>query len=188
MIPFPKKKYKTIVIDPPWKIQPISPSISKKFHSPLAKGLPYETMTDKELLEFPIDKFTDDTAGLFLWTTHSKIEFAFELLKKWGFHFHCLLTWNKLEGINCWGFTRNSEFVLYGYKKKNIVRLDSKKNMPTSFTERRTTHSTKPQTFYNLLLRSTPEPRIDIFARRTRVGFDVWGNDPKLENQPLEMF
>jgi len=180
-------KYRTVVIDPPWQITPISESISKKFHSPLAKGLPYNTMTDKELEQFPINDFCDDNCDLFLWTTHSKLLFALELIKIWGFKYHCLMTWDKKEGINCWGFTRNSEFIIYCYRGKMGIRLDSKKNIPTVFHEKRTTHSTKPQTFYNLIMKSSLEPRIDIFARKKHIGFDSFGNQAE-EPLTLEAF
>ena len=40
MIPFPDKKYKTIVIDPPW---PIEPMILKKYQL----TIPYKTMENK---------------------------------------------------------------------------------------------------------------------------------------------
>lgn len=34
---------------------------------------------------------------------------AFEVIKSWGFKYHCLLTWDKTNGIPCWGFKRKTE-------------------------------------------------------------------------------
>ena len=38
-------------------------------------------------------------------------------------------------------------------------------------------HSRKPAEFYDLLLRVSPEPRLDIFSRENHDGFDAWGNE-----------
>ena len=39
------------------------------------------------------------------------------------------------------------------------------------------THSSKPEEFYELVREMSPEPRIDIFARRNINGFDSWGDE-----------
>jgi N6-adenosine-specific RNA methylase IME4 len=39
------------------------------------------------------------------------------------------------------------------------------------------THSTKPDDFYKLVEEMSPAPRIDIFARKSRDGWDVWGDE-----------
>ena len=184
MIPFPNKKYKTIIIDPPWPIE--TGYNAKNLHSPMTR-VPYKTMSYQEIENLPINQIMDDDCGVFLWTIQLYLEKSFELIKKLGLKFHCLLTWDKMEGINVWGFTRNSEFVIYCYKGHPNLDL-TKKFMPTCFREKRTKHSKKPQTFYNHLLRLTLEPRIDLFARNIRHGYDIWGNDEKLQLQPLEAF
>ena len=51
-----------------------------------------------------------------------------------------------------------------------------------------TTHSKKPQIFYDILTRNTPEPRIDVFARMKRYGWDTFGDDKKLNAITLETF
>jgi N6-adenosine-specific RNA methylase IME4 len=47
----------------------------------------------------------------------------------------------------------------------------------TMFREKRGKHSRKPDIFYNKLKENTQEPRIDIFAREHRDGWDAWGNE-----------
>jgi N6-adenosine-specific RNA methylase IME4 len=188
MIPFPDKKYRTVCVDYPWDIKRISPRLAKKIDSRLSKKLPYKTMTDKQIEEFPLTQLMDENCDVFIWSTHTKLPFVFKLIKKLGLKYHCLLTWDKKTGINISGFTRNSEFVVYCYKGKMQIRMDSIKNIPTVFHEKATVHSRKPDIFYNLLLRSTREPRIDVFARTIRHGFDTWGDDEKLQAKPLEAF
>ena len=38
-------------------------------------------------------------------------------------------------------------------------------------------HSAKPDLFMDLIERMSPAPRIELFARRQRLGWDTWGNE-----------
>jgi len=185
---FPDKKYKTVVIDPPWNIIPIKncKAIIDRTKLEQQNTLPYHLMTNEELKNFPIDKFADEECQLFLWATHSTLPFALELVKHWGFKYHCLLTWDKTNGITLCGITRRTEFVIYAYRgKQNLKQMGL--SLPTYFREVSTVHSRKPRSFYHLLVKSAPEPRIDIFARKCYYGFDAWGDQVE-EIKPLEVF
>jgi N6-adenosine-specific RNA methylase IME4 len=41
----------------------------------------------------------------------------------------------------------------------------------------RAEHSAKPELFLDLIERMSPPPRIELFARRARFGWDYWGNE-----------
>lgn len=174
------KKYRTIVIDFPWDIK--CNLVDTKFYR-CGKPLPYKVMPDKEILDFPIDNFADKDCDLFVWVTHSKLPFGLELVKRWGFKYHCLLTWDKTNGIGLNGFQRRTEMVIYAYRgKMGIVRTKGH-YIPTLITEKLTTHSTKPTLFYTTLKGRTLEPRIDIFARKRHEGFEAWGDEVEKELQ-----
>jgi site-specific DNA-methyltransferase (adenine-specific) len=50
-------------------------------------------------------------------------------------------------------------------------------------------HSKKPNEVRNRIIQLVGDlPRIELFARTKVHGWDVWGNDEKLEAQPLEVF
>jgi len=50
-------------------------------------------------------------------------------------------------------------------------------------------HSKKPDEVRKRILELCGDlPRIELFARTRVHGWDVWGNDEKLELQPLEAF
>ena len=51
------------------------------------------------------------------------------------------------------------------------------KAFPVCFEGKRREHSRKPEEFYDLVKRVSPEPRIDIFSRESREGFDQFGNE-----------
>lgn len=169
-------KYRTIVIDPPWNIKPM---ILKKY----AKPLPYQTMTDAEIVAFEIEKYADTNCDLFMWCTHSTLELALSIVKSWGFKYHCLLTWDKTNGYSVSGFVRKTEFVIYAYRGKMGIKQKGK-FIPTTFKEALSGHSKKPRIFYDLLLRSTAEPRIDIFSRKKHQGFDSFGKEAE---EPLTL-
>lgn len=178
-------KYKTIVIDLPWDIGVCAPI---QIHSKqLRAKLPYETMSDSELMNFDINRFADENCDLFLWTTKGKIHTALHIIEKWGFHYANLFAWNKRDGINHNGVHHVLEFVIYAYKGKN--GLDYSKPMDSYFEAKRIKHSQKPDKFYQLIRERTKEPRIDIFARKRHYGFDAWGDQVESQMEmPILLF
>ena len=165
-------KYKTIVIDPPWDVNaPIKAKHSKLRRLP---DIPYRCMSDGMIMRFPIHDFAAANCCLFLWTIQNKLRFALDLLEHWGFKYQRCITWDKGNGINNNGFSNHTEFLLYAYCGKNQILF--KKPMSTIQRYPRRRHSEKPREVYVKIARRTPEPRIDIFARRRHYGFDVYGD------------
>jgi len=167
------KKYQTILVDPPWDM-----GFIKLKHRPNQVEMPYPVMSLQKICNLGIDlrPLEDENCNLFLWTTHKWLPDAFRVVKEWGFKYHCLLTWDKTNGMALCGFNRRTEFVLYAYRGKITVNQRGK-FIQTLFTERLTAHSVKPQVFYEILESNTPEPRLELFARNKREGWDCWGNE-----------
>lgn len=178
-----KNHYRTIVIDPPWnqgktgrrKVRPNQDTI-----------LDYPTMTKDELLALPIGQWTQDESFLWLWATNSKdkktgepiLKTAFDLLEGWGFTFYTLITWNKKTGPCPFGpYQIITEHILFGYKGKTQFTRDTMGKLQTCFTETPTIHSAKPDSFYRAVAQYFSGPRLDVFARQIRDGFDGWGNE-----------
>ncbi len=176
-------KYKTIVIDPPWRITTTGPN-SKPCHGTLKRRLSYKTMSDREIAEFPIDDFAHKNCNLFLWTTHKKLPFALEIIKNWGFKHYCVFTWIKNSGITMQGVFRNSEFAVFGYRGEFNIPFTGKA-MPTAFKAKTGIHSEKPSEFYEIIRSKTQAPRIDIFARRQHHGFAAWGDEVEMQAQSI---
>ena len=172
------KKYKTIVIDPPWNIKPIvlkcRPNLTK---------IPYKTMTDEEIISFPINDYTDNECVLFMWTTMTYLPLALKICNLWGFKYHATLAWDKTNGRTMFGIKRNVEFVIVCYKGKLLMK-ETGKSIHACFKEPTMVHSQKPRIFYDMLLNSTYEPRIDIFSRRKHIGFDSYGDQAE---EPLTL-
>ena len=87
-----------------------------------------------------------------------------------------LFTWHKNAGFQPHGLPMfNSEFVLYG--RKGSAEFIDLKDFKTCFNAPRREHSRKPREFYDTVRRTCPPPRIDIFSREPRDGFEQFGNE-----------
>jgi N6-adenosine-specific RNA methylase IME4 len=166
----PSGKYRVIYADPPW---PVDSMVLDKWESPLDDK--YPTMTIEEIKAVPIPPICADDCSLFLWTTHTYLREAFDVIETWGFKYHCCITWNKGSGWSLCGFHRLTEFCLYAYRG-NINVNQVGEFIPTLITEKKRKHSQKPDKMYELIESNTPEPRIELFARIEREGWKVWGN------------
>jgi len=178
MIPFPDKKYKTIVVDPPWPVGILSLQVR-----PLQKEMPYNTMNLDEIKSLPIQDLAEESCHIYLWTTHKFLPCAFDVLKVWGFKYNCLLTWDKTDGFCPFGFKWTTEFCLFATRNQRFKKIEIK----TLFKENHTVHSRKPQTFFNIVEKVSYPPYLEMFARKPRHGWDTWGDE--IENlKPLEAF
>lgn len=165
------KKYDLIVIDPAWEVG----KIQRKVRPNQKPELDYVTMPFDEIKALPIGEIADTNSVIFLWTIQKWLPKSFELLDAWGFKYQRTLTWDKKNGMCLFGFHHRTEFVLFGYKGK-IEMYPKRKAIPTVFEGKSERHSAKPDEFYQLV-QGLGKNRVDVFARREREGWDVFGNE-----------
>lgn len=163
--------YDLIVVDPPWPVK----KIVRKVRPNQKSELDYVTMPLEDIKALPVGSIAADNSVLFLWTTHAFLERSFEVMKAWGFKYQRCLTWDKANGVCFFGFHHRTEFCLFGYRGK-IEMYPRRKAIPTVFSGKSARHSAKPDEFYGLV-EPLGERRIDVFARREREGWTVWGNE-----------
>ena len=184
---FPDKKYKIIYADPPWTYD------DKALAGNRGAGCKYDLMTDVEIKQLPINQISDEDCILFIWGTYPKIQECLDVIKSWGFTYKTkAFTWIKQNtngtlfmGMGRW--TRsNDEFILLATKgKPKRINAGIKSVEITIIQE----HSEKPDIFRKRILELCGDlPRIELFARTKIHGWDVWGNDEKLNNTPLENY
>ena len=176
-------KYKTVVIDPPWKLGLVG--WAKSHDNGIKELPPYAMMTNEELEEFPVPEVLDDDAMLFCWTVNSHIDVAKRLVQHWGCKYSYTMVWHKPGGPQYPnGPQFNAEFVVIGRKGKPKF-LSTRAFRLCNYWKRSGGHSAKPEEFYELLRRVTPAPRLDIFGRRRIGGFTSWGDEaPDEEENP----
>lgn len=183
MIPFPKKKYKIIYADPPW-------SYDRKVGQGVASEQ-YETMNIEDIKNLPIKEISDDNCALFMWATFPKLNEATEVIKSWGFTLKTVaFNWIKLNdnGTPFFGigfYTKsNGEICILATKGKTLSVLDN--TISQVVMTKKSRHSSKPPIIYGLIERLFGDlPRIELFARTRREGWDAWGNEVPKEEQKL---
>jgi N6-adenosine-specific RNA methylase IME4 len=185
------RRYSTIVADPPWpyKTPGGGPLQSSPAHRPnswqndlagVGSEKRYGVLTIEDICALAPPVAHD--AHLYLWTTNAFMVEAHEVAKAWGFRPITVCTWVKMKpdgtpsmktGYYFRGATEHFLFCVRG-----SLRLQTTKAYPTAFLwPRAGNHSEKPAAFYDLAEECSPGPRLELFARIKRLGWDVWGNE-----------
>ena len=168
--PLPSEKFQTVVIDPPWPMK----KILREVRPNQQEEIGYPTMTIEEIKTFPIKDIVAENCHVYLWATHKFLPTAFEVFRFWGVKYECLLTWVKNVGFTPYSWMYSTEHVLFG----RIGSLELlKKGERLDFQAKVREHSRKPDEFYDLVKKVSPEPRIDVFSREKREGFEQYGNE-----------
>ena len=166
--PPPDGQYRCIVIDPPWPMQ----KIERDQRPNQTTELDYPVMTLEQMTA--MDLPAAEQCHLYLWTTQRFIWSAKNMLDDWGFKCLAVMVWHKSGGFQPIGLPQyNCEFVLLG--RKGGLLFNTTQQFPLCFEAPRREHSRKPDAFYDLVKRVSPEPRIDMFSREPRAGFDQHG-------------
>jgi N6-adenosine-specific RNA methylase IME4 len=166
------KKYQTILADPPWQ----QGLMGKWKRDPgCARDLPYPTMTVDEIKALPINDLAEVGCHLWLWTTNQFLRQGFDVMEAWGFKYLAPITWVKPSGCGNY-FIHVTQTILFGYKERCIFPLTRYKPTVLIAPDPHK-HSQKPEASYDLIESISPEPRLELFARRKRFSWDCWGNE-----------
>ncbi len=114
-----KGRYRTIVLDPPWKFDADQERKTPQF---------YSTMTKEELLALPVGSWAEPDCHLYLWATNYDLRNAFELMEAWGFRYVTMLTWVKTPVFGLGAYFRNTtEHCLFGVHGRQPTRVISER-------------------------------------------------------------
>jgi N6-adenosine-specific RNA methylase IME4 len=169
--PLPQGPFRVAVVDPPWKFEDESYSLSR------TNVTPYPVMTVEEIMALPIPSIMHEDSVIWLWTTNRHLAGgeAGQILKYWGFRPLSLLTWVKdRPGTGVW-LRGQTEHVILSVRGKPVPP-----QLPESTllqAPRTGTHSSKPDEFYALVERLCPGCKVEIFARKLRQGWTTWGSE-----------
>lgn len=175
------KKYSIIYADPPWPYQKGTPF--KK--APGFKHVTdhYPTMKIEDICNLPVQSICHNNAALFLWVTFPNLPFGLTVMEAWGFKYKTLgFSWiktNKRSGTPFFGigyYTKsNCEVCLLGIKGRMKPISNKVSSVVISPREE---HSKKPDIVREKIVELFGDlPRIELFARQSTPGWDVWGNE-----------
>jgi N6-adenosine-specific RNA methylase IME4 len=168
---WPTDRFRCVVVDPPWPVE----KIEREERPAQGIALDYPTMTLDEIAALPIDDLAaEDGCHLYLWVTQRFLRDGLGLIDAWGFRYQCLLTWVKPTGMTPYSWMYNTEHAIFA--TRGGLGLD-RLGLKLGFESPVERHSAKPDAFYERAALASPAPRIDLFARRSRDGFAVWGNE-----------
>jgi N6-adenosine-specific RNA methylase IME4 len=179
--PLPQdRKYPVILADPPWHFEVYDDSGIQR-----AAASHYPTMELADICQLPIQNLATPDAVLFLWTTAPHLREALQVLDAWGFEYCTHFAWVKDKwGLGYW--VRNQHELLLITRRGNLPAPRPADRPSSVITAARREHSRKPDEAYELIERMYPElPKIELFARNRRDGWDVWGNEVSPYTAPI---
>ena len=172
--------FRTVLADPPWRFQNRTGKMAPE-HARLSR---YETMTLDEIAELPVDAVCDERAHLYLWVPNALLAEGMQVLEAWGFTYKTNLVWFKTrkdggpDGRGVGFYFRNvTEMVLFGIRGKDNRTLAPGRRQVNLIAERKREHSRKPEQLYDIIEACSPGPRLELFARSERPGWQQWGNE-----------
>lgn len=183
-----RMKYNIIYADPPWRYRKNTGHGVAENH--------YQTMHLKDICNLPVHLISSEDSILFLWATFPMLKEALQVMAAWGFTYKTTaFVWVKQNksskgfffGLGYW--TRsNAEICLLGVKGRPQRVSKKVHQIIVSPIEG---HSKKPDIVRAKITELMGDlPRIELFARQTSVGWDVWGNEVEnsiaLENMDVE--
>jgi N6-adenosine-specific RNA methylase IME4 len=177
--------YSVIYADPSWHFKTYSQKGAGR-----SASVHYDTMTLNEIKALDVASIASKDAVLFLWVLQSMLPHALELIDAWGFKYKTIgFVWVKMRGKQAAMFcgqtdvrrmmgyyTRaGSEICLIATRGKGLKRL-SKGEYQVVLAPLRE-HSRKPDEVAQAIERLYGDvPRLEMFARTRRDGWDVFGN------------
>jgi N6-adenosine-specific RNA methylase IME4 len=158
-------QYRTILADPPWDINQIGLR---------GASVHYRLMSVDAICALPVKNLAAEASHLWLWVTNASLPAGLRVMEAWGFSYRSCLTWIKPSfGLGQYLRTQ-TEHLLFGIHGKAPVLFRSQ---GTWFYAPLQRHSQKPEEQYAIIERLSPAPRLELFARRERPGWDAWGNE-----------
>jgi N6-adenosine-specific RNA methylase IME4 len=179
-------RYRTIVADPPWDVMagPLRGDVGEGWQFRPGTGqsrpLPYSAMTLEQIRALPVESLAADDCALYLWTINAYAEHVWDVARGWGFRPSVLHTWakNPMGGGLGGAFGITSEFFLYARRGSPVERRTTGTwwNWKRHYVNGKPAHSAKPDAFYDLTESVNDGPRVELFARRARLGWDYYGD------------
>lgn len=177
----PDRHFRCILADPPWRFRTWNEDNQAK-----SASNHYSLMTTRDICHLPVERHAAKDAVLLLWVSNPQLEDGFRVMRSWGFEYKTVaFTWAKTSrstqaswspkwhmALGYW--TRaNSEICLLGVRGKP-KRLS--KGVRQLIVAPVREHSRKPDETHDRIEQLCDGPRLELFGRQRRPGWEVRGN------------
>ena len=164
--------YDIICADPAWKFS--SNSKAKPGRNAMRH---YDCMKDAEIAALPVKDWAARDALLFMWTTAPMLARSMPILDAWGFKYVSQIVWVKSRIATGFWVRNRHEIVIVA--KRGKFPCPKPAPFPDSVIEGpQGRHSEKPEALQDRIDAVWPNARkLEMFARRDRAGWDLWGNE-----------
>lgn len=179
---WPTGPFDVVVADPPW-------SYTGSPDKWAAAGKHYDLMSHTDIGAMPVRELLAPKAVVFCWATGPKLHHAIEVLDAWGLHYRGVaFVWVKTtkdgaplkaQGVRPSIVKPLTEFVLAASTVPNgrPLPIADEAVVQTVFAPKGR-HSEKPEIVQDRIEQLYPQfRRLEMFARRTRPGWECWGNE-----------
>jgi DNA polymerase I-like protein with 3'-5' exonuclease and polymerase domains/N6-adenosine-specific RNA methylase IME4 len=172
------KLYGVILADPPSRFEPRSRITGMS----RAADNHYQTLTTDAIAAIRVPSAPD--CVLFLWATVAMKCHALHVMKSWGFEYKSTYHWHKPgHGTGYWSASEQMEELLVGTRGR-VAAPAPGTQPPQMQSFPRGRHSEKPATFAAMIEKMYPTvPKLEMFARTHRLGWDVWGDEAPTDRQ-----
>lgn len=178
------QKFGIIVADPPWSFDD-KLKYEKKDNTVRGAAGKYPTLDPAAIADLPVGELAAENSILALWVPSSQLLNGIHVMQSWGFEYKQLWIWAKTHkhdrsklAFGMGRLARNChEPCLVGVRGKYTKEL-ANRSQRNVFLHPGLPHSKKPEDLQNSLELMFPERnKIEIFARRHRLGWTCIGNE-----------
>lgn len=168
-------RYGVVYADPPWLFENWSKAGEHK-----SPDRHYDCLTLDALKALPVGHLASRNCMLFMWATFPILPDALELMGAWGFRYVTGGAWHKTTTTGKTAFGTGyvlrsaAELFLVGAMGQPSYVSNSERNLIMAV---RREHSRKPDQAYGIIENLCPDvPKVELFSRTDRHGWDSWGD------------
>jgi N6-adenosine-specific RNA methylase IME4 len=178
---WPKSSYGTILADPPWPLRG-GKGGRQGYSKTMSADVQYPLMSFRQIESLRVGDVAMPDSHLYLWTVSMYLPEALAVMRAWGFRYVTNLSWymdDQSVGLGQY-FRTKHQLCLFGVRGQPPYARDDKGKRPcvdSAFPSPRRRHSQKPWDVHEAAELVSPGPRIELFARQPRKGWDSWGNE-----------
>jgi N6-adenosine-specific RNA methylase IME4 len=167
-------KYGVILADPPWTFA----TYSSKGKGRSAEAH-YDCMSLDDIKALPVTEWAAHDAALYLWTTAPHLANSLTVMSAWGFTYKSNFVWTKERiGTGYWARNRHEHLLIGARGSKVCPRFNGIAPVDSVIEGQQRQHSQKPDRAIEIIERYHPGvPKLEMFARERRPGWDAWGNE-----------